>query len=491
MGKPQFRPVPPSKQSYTSQKPIAPWERFHFHRTVLGESNAMSLKLGMAVAWTWIFLLVFLVTAPVLFVVLLGWLLPRRSSARSAGRKIHIAFVHPDLGIGGAERLVVDAAVALQNHGHEVEMFTARHEKNHCFEETRNGTLKVHVFGDFLPRRICGRFYAACAYLRMCWVSLRILLLSFAGGFHVSICLPILRLARPRGIIFYCHYPDYLLTTKSSVLKQLYRFPLDLMEELTTGMADQIYVNSSFTARVFAEAFPLLDCLGIIPSVLYPPLNLQDQDSNASKAGDLSFLKPGEQLLLSINRFERKKNVGLAIRTLAELPSELFAKTKLVLAGGYDERLPENVEHAAELEALAKSLGVAEHVVQMRSVSATQKASLLQHAAALLYTPDREHFGIVPVEAMYARLPVVAVNTGGPLESIVENETGYLRPQDPKAWAECVAKLLRDTELRKRMGEAGRLRAREHFSLEAFGKILHGSVEQLDADLSKKSKKSE
>lgn len=60
-----------------------------------------------------------------------------------------MAFVHPDLGIGGAERLVVDAALALQAAGHEVAMFTARHstagpghvgarhERGHCFEETR------------------------------------------------------------------------------------------------------------------------------------------------------------------------------------------------------------------------------------------------------------------------------------------------------------------------------------------------------------------
>lgn len=34
-----------------------------------------------------------------------------------------IAFLHPDLGIGGAERLVVDAAVALQQQGHEVSMY--------------------------------------------------------------------------------------------------------------------------------------------------------------------------------------------------------------------------------------------------------------------------------------------------------------------------------------------------------------------------------
>jgi alpha-1,3/alpha-1,6-mannosyltransferase len=49
-----------------------------------------------------------------------------------------IAFIHPDLGIGGAERLVVDAAVGLEKLGHEVDIFTSHHDVSHCFEETKS-----------------------------------------------------------------------------------------------------------------------------------------------------------------------------------------------------------------------------------------------------------------------------------------------------------------------------------------------------------------
>ncbi len=44
------------------------------------------------------------------------------------------------IALGGAERLVVDAAVSLQKRGHEVVMFTSRHDPKRCFEETRDGT---------------------------------------------------------------------------------------------------------------------------------------------------------------------------------------------------------------------------------------------------------------------------------------------------------------------------------------------------------------
>lgn len=49
-----------------------------------------------------------------------------------------VLIVHPDLGIGGAERLIVDAAVALKERGNEVIIYTSHHDRNHCFPETKS-----------------------------------------------------------------------------------------------------------------------------------------------------------------------------------------------------------------------------------------------------------------------------------------------------------------------------------------------------------------
>lgn len=62
------------------------------------------------------------------------------SVPRSAmAQKKSIVFFHPDLGIGGAERLVIDAAVGLQARGHKVTIFTSHCDPGHCFEEARDG----------------------------------------------------------------------------------------------------------------------------------------------------------------------------------------------------------------------------------------------------------------------------------------------------------------------------------------------------------------
>jgi alpha-1,3/alpha-1,6-mannosyltransferase len=56
-----------------------------------------------------------------------------------------IVFLHPDLGIGGAERLVVDAAVGLQNLGYKIVIFTSHCDPSHSFEETRDGELAAKI----------------------------------------------------------------------------------------------------------------------------------------------------------------------------------------------------------------------------------------------------------------------------------------------------------------------------------------------------------
>lgn len=65
--------------------------------------------------------------------------------AEHKNNKKTVVFFHPDLGIGGAERLVVDAAVGLQNRGHKVIIYTSHCDPRHCFDEARDGiTHSVH-----------------------------------------------------------------------------------------------------------------------------------------------------------------------------------------------------------------------------------------------------------------------------------------------------------------------------------------------------------
>ncbi len=121
----------------------------------------------------------------------------------------------------------------------------------------------------------------------------------------------------------------------------------------------------------------------------------------------------------------------------------------------------------AELEALARSLGVADSARFLGAVP-DEERNLWLRRADVFAMPSRlpgdglagEGFGIVFMEAAAYGKPVVAGNVGGALDAVLDGETGLLvDPTDPVAVGEAIAMLLLDQELARRLGAAGARRA--------------------------------
>ncbi|KAF2860998.1 glycosyltransferase family 4 protein [Piedraia hortae CBS 480.64] len=398
-----------------------------------------------------------------------------------------VVFIHPDLGIGGAERLVIDAAVGLQSDGHKVTIFTSHCDKSHCFQEAKDGTLDVRVRGNVvLP--FSGAFSILFAILRQLILTIRTCILSNEMSSlnpdvlivdQLSACIPLFRWALPKTkVIFYGHFPDLLLAKKGQGLvkyaKQLYRLPFDALEEWSSSTADVIVVNSKFTRSVFKSTFKRMRQMNL--KVIYPGV---DTDYAKDSAGPIW---PNKKTLLSINRFEGKKNLGLAIKAFAGLDADR-SRAQLVLAGGFDPRNAENHTTHKALQSLADSLKLQHETVSgeeaaalaqrdvdvlfLLSVPDELKRRLLGEASLLIYTPENEHFGIVPLEAMLAEVPVLATNTGGPLETIYDGRNGWLRsPNRIDQWTEVMRKPLIPSSAAtlQQMGIRGRERVVDEFS---------------------------
>ena len=145
--------------------------------------------------------------------------------------------------------------------------------------------------------------------------------------------------------------------------------------------------------------------------------------------------------------------------------------------------MEENVEYHSDLVSLTDSLGLKSattknvvtalniptdiDVLFLLSVPAQLKTTLLNSATLLVYTPTNEHFGIVPLEAMLAGVPVLAANSGGPLETVVEGQTGWLRSAEKTSeWTEVMQRVLHgmtDTQLQQ-MGRNGNQWVKDQFS---------------------------
>jgi len=119
------------------------------------------------------------------------------------------------------------------------------------------------------------------------------------------------------------------------------------------------------------------------------------------------------------------------------------------------------------------------HVLFLLNFTTFQRTALLQSPCtkALLYTPENEHFGIVPVEAMACGMPVLACNSGGPTESVLddppEERTGWLRPPDSDAWADALGEIIsmNDGE-RDALSRRAKERARAMFGMDAMARGL-------------------
>eukprot|EP01066_Platyproteum_vivax_P013593 Platyproteum_vivax@DN6145_c0_g1_i1.p2 len=117
-------------------------------------------------------------------------------------------------------------------------------------------------------------------------------------------------------------------------------------------------------------------------------------------------------------------------------------------------------------------------VLMLKSVSNDMRLLLMKQAVCVLYTPSFEHFGMIPCEAMALGTPVIAVNSGGPVESIQDQVTGFLCPPTPSAFAAKISETVSlSPQQRHATGLRCRKRVRERFELEAFGaqidRVLH------------------
>lgn len=405
-----------------------------------------------------------------------------------------VAFVHPDLGLGGAERLVVNSATGLQDLGHEVVIYTAFHDPDRSFKATHDGSLDVRVYGDFLPRAFCGYFNVLGSILRNFWTCLRLVLsreeydVIFVD--QISHNIPLLRWAagQPR-ILFYIHFPDQLLTDRKTAAKKLYRYFVDWAEEHTTGLADGLLCNSKFTRGVIKKTFKSLKRE---VGVLYPAVPIPESPPKPlMKPQNLPGRPRQVPVFVSLNRYERTKRHDLALKAYKML-IDRGERAMLIIAGGYDDRVEENKKCYLELinlcqelklefaEAIGPKMQKKPHQVRLwRNIPQLAKFDVYEACRALLYTPENEHFGIVPIEAMIHARPVIANNSGGPKETVVNGRTGFLREASPKSWCDAMMLLIKNYDMASKLGMAGYERVKKHYSNAAFAKSLEGEISAL------------
>src|SRR5271157_5123549 len=200
--------------------------------------------------------------------------------------------------------------------------------------------------------------------------------------------------------------------------------------------------------------------------VLHPGLGIESQA--ISGWFKHFFLIPG--------RVMWTKNIELGIRALErfrEVNPE-FAEFRLIIAGAVDEK---SQPYYRKLQQEAASIGN----VQFRIFPSDEEmAALYRDCYAVLFTAFNEDWGIVPLEALTFGKPVIAVNSGGPRETIAHGRCGFLEDPEPEAFAKRMAELVRDPVMATRMGQVGRIRAKK-YSWDTFTSRIDQEIDTLGA----------
>jgi glycosyltransferase involved in cell wall biosynthesis len=160
--------------------------------------------------------------------------------------------------------------------------------------------------------------------------------------------------------------------------------------------------------------------------------------------------------IVTVGRLKAPKDFQTLARALSLLPQ-----------GSFEAEIVGDGPDRPELERRLRGLGLTESV--RLAGSRDDVPALLAAADVFVLSSRSEGAPVSVLEAMAAGLPVVATRVGGVPELVEDGQTGFLVPPgDPAALTRVLAELLEDRALRRRLGDAGRQRARREFDLDPF-----------------------
>lgn len=190
-------------------------------------------------------------------------------------------------------------------------------------------------------------------------------------------------------------------------------------------------------------------------------------------------IDPGRPAVVFVGRITRQKGLPYLLRAAAALPPDV----QLVLCAG----APDTADLAAEVAGAVADLRQRRSgVVWIEQMLPREDLVAVLAAGTVFACPSvYEPLGIVNLEAMAVGLPVVASATGGIPEVVVDGETGLLvpleqeqdgtgTPLDPDGFvadlADALTRVVSDPTRAAEMGEAGRIRAQQHFAWDTIGR---------------------
>jgi len=234
--------------------------------------------------------------------------------------------------------------------------------------------------------------------------------------------------------------------------------------------ADRIFVDSAYARGLVAELGIDRRLVHVLHPGFPPAPPLPEDEVRAARA---RYGLDGKLVLLTVARLVRHKGHDQVLRTLALLDGRYGDVVYLIVGAGQER---------ASLERQVAALGLASQV-RMLGALPWREVERLYQACDVFVMPSRqegtdvEGLGMVYLEAGLRGKPVIGGRSGGIPDAVRDGETGFLvDPSDPEDLARALGRLLSDEGLRRRMGENGRRRVLDEFSIERSAVQLRAAL---------------
>lgn len=187
---------------------------------------------------------------------------------------------------------------------------------------------------------------------------------------------------------------------------------------------------------------------------------------NIDKASARMQLKisSSAKVVLYVGRFDSRKGIETLVRAIANSQYRKDPSLQLILGGGY---IPGHIDdrERKRIADLVESLSLSNITTFPGRLDETN-LHLYYAAADVCVVPSHyEPFGLVAIEAMASRIPVVASCVGGLQFTVIDEENGLLVPAlDEAAFARAIDRILESSAWRDELGERGRKRVATRFT---------------------------
>lgn len=348
---------------------------------------------------------------------------------------------------GGIEKVIIET---IKRSRHEWVIFTNHYSPDTTFPEFSNikiVTLKdVPVTRDFLSVIWAG-FVVLCQKLPLTGYDLLFVHSDGVGDFITfrNNSKPIISFCHtPLRVFFDKHYLNvYLAHNKSlarKIILKIVKLPFSMMIKYVCRKYKVVLVNSNEVRSRIVEN-NLVDPHKI--NIVHPGVDYDSVKPNF--VYEKYFLVPG--------RITWTKNLELAIEAFKEFKKQYtgLSKFKMVIAGSLHSK---SNDYLDKIKTMAKDT---EGLIEFK-INPTHEEydKLYENCYSVLFTPLNEDWGIVPLEAMMYAKPVIAVDSGGPKESIINGKNGFLCVAIPKVFSDKMILLAEDETKARAMGKYGR-----------------------------------